>query len=91
MVWRINGVGSRDFALHSRAFVILDVLLTKDTQRGGRGKPTEYDNRNISKNMFRHLSEKTRIANLEMIDKYHLHLLTVDKDSIKYVPDIAVA
>lgn len=71
--------------------MILEVLLTKDTQRGGRGKPTEYDNRNVSKNVLRHLSEKTRIANLEMNGKYHLHLLTVDKDSIKYVPDIAVA
>lgn len=71
--------------------MILEVLLTKDTQRGGRGKPPEYDNRNISKNVLRHLSEKTRIANLEMNGKYHLHLLTVDKNSIKYVPDIAVA
>lgn len=71
--------------------MILEVLLTKDAQRGGRGKPTEYDNRNISKNVLRHLPEKTRIANLEMNDTHHLHLLTVDKDSIKYVPDIAVA
>ena len=37
----------------------MEVLLTKDTQRGGRGKPTEYDNRNVSKNVLRHLSEKT--------------------------------
>lgn len=71
--------------------MILEVLLAKDTQRGGGGKPTEYDDRNITKNVLRHLPEKTRIADLEMSDKLRLHLLTVDKDSIKYVPDIAMA